>query len=44
MIYEGDWKNHKRHGKGIYLFANGDMYPGDWRNDEREGKGIFVLL
>lgn len=35
--YTGQWKNGKRHGKGIYLYTNGDVYDGLWKNNERHG-------
>ena len=41
--YEGDWRNGKKEGKGIYYYNNGDRYEGDWRNDKKDGKGIFYL-
>ena len=27
--YEGDWKNNKREGYGIYYFSNGSKFEGD---------------
>ncbi len=27
-LYEGSWKNGKKHGFGKYTFANGDYYEG----------------
>ena len=39
--YEGEWKNNKKEGKGIYYWNNGDKYDGDWRNGKFEGKGIY---
>ena len=27
----------KRHGKGTYLYENGDEFVGDWKNDLKEG-------
>jgi len=27
------WKNSKRDGKGLMIYANGDVYDGGWRND-----------
>jgi len=40
--YDGDWKNGKKEGKGIYYYNNGNRYEGDWKNDLREGKGILL--
>ena len=39
--YDGEWKNDKYEGKGIYYYKNGDRYEGDWKNGKREGKGIY---
>ncbi|MBQ4584799.1 MAG: hypothetical protein IJA82_01170 [Clostridia bacterium] len=39
MVYEGEWKNDMRHGKGKILWENGDTYEGEWKNDEPCGKG-----
>ena len=39
--YEGDYKNNKREGKGIYYFNNGKRYEGNWKNDKKDGKGIM---
>ena len=43
--YEGEFKDDKKDGKGIYYFNsqswNGAIYVGDFKNDNREGKGIF---
>eukprot|EP00826_Nyctotherus_ovalis_P056708 TRINITY_DN770_c0_g2_i3.p1 TRINITY_DN770_c0_g2~~TRINITY_DN770_c0_g2_i3.p1 ORF type:complete len:460 (+),score=123.50 TRINITY_DN770_c0_g2_i3:123-1502(+) len=40
-IYEGDFKNYKRHGKGVCYYENGDRYEGGFKRDERNGKGVF---
>ena len=32
-VYDGEWKNNKKHGEGYYLFATGDEYSGEWKND-----------
>ena len=38
-VYEGDWKDDKRHGNGKYtFFANGDIQEGKWDNDKFIGK------
>ena len=25
-VYDGDWKNDKKHGRGKYVYGNGDTY------------------
>ena len=40
-IYEGDFLNSLKHGKGIFRYKNGDSYNGDWLNDKRHGKGTY---
>ena len=37
--YTGDWKNNKRHGKGVFISMIGDKYEGDWSNDMKHGIG-----
>ena len=40
--YEGEWKNDKAHGKGIYIFPDGGKYKkytGEWKNGEFHGQG-----
>ncbi len=38
-IYEGEWKDDKRNGRGKLTWANGDVYEGDFKNDKRNGRG-----
>ena len=45
--YEGQWKNDKRHGKGVFISQNynnpnlmGIKYEGEFNNDKIEGYGI----
>ena len=38
-MYEGDWKEDKRHGNGTLVDMHGNSYTGDWTNDMRDGKG-----
>ena len=40
-IYEGEWKNDLREGRGVLKFSNGDFYEGEWKNDLREGRGVL---
>eukprot|EP00826_Nyctotherus_ovalis_P050332 TRINITY_DN6156_c0_g1_i1.p1 TRINITY_DN6156_c0_g1~~TRINITY_DN6156_c0_g1_i1.p1 ORF type:complete len:261 (-),score=17.60 TRINITY_DN6156_c0_g1_i1:221-1003(-) len=37
--YEGDWRDDKKHGHGIYTYQDGGKYDGQWKSDVREGKG-----
>lgn len=34
LIQEGDWKEDKHHGKGIYWYCDDSKYEGDFANDE----------
>ena len=37
--YTGDFKDGKRHGRGRYIYPNGDTYDGYWVDDIRQGEG-----
>ena len=39
LIYNGDWKENKMHGKGKMTYASGDIYEGELRKHRRHGKG-----
>jgi len=38
--YEGEFKNGKRHGKGVFYYKNGDKYEGEFKNRCINEKGI----
>ena len=40
--YEGDWKNDKKEGKGIYYFKNGNREMGDWKDGKEIGKHVIL--
>jgi len=40
--YEGDWRNGKYEGKGIYYFNNGDRMMGDYYNDNPIGNHVML--
>ena len=40
-FYEGECKNGKINGYGIYSYSNGKKYSGQFKNDKIEGLGIF---
>ncbi|MFD2742284.1 MULTISPECIES: PLD nuclease N-terminal domain-containing protein [Sphingobacterium] len=39
--YNGDWKENKRDGYGVYNWKDGVRYEGEFRQDKREGKGSY---
>jgi len=41
IIYQGEWKNGKRHGVGIYKDQEGNEYQGEWQNGKRQGQGRY---
>jgi hypothetical protein len=41
--YEGGWKNDRPHGRGLMLFANGDVYTGMWANGVFHGAGTYAF-
>ena len=41
--YEGQFRNGKREGKGIYYYKNGEKYDGECKNGLKEGKGIYYF-
>jgi hypothetical protein len=42
-VYEGEWMNGKRNGKGTYTSDNGDVLEGEWKDDKKHGKGKLTL-
>ena len=38
-VYEGDYQDDKKHGKGRCTLPSGAVYEGDWQDDKRHGKG-----
>ena len=41
-IYNGETKENKRHGRGIYFYPNGDIYEGEWRKSQKNGHGAYI--
>ena len=41
--YEGEWKNNKKEGLGIFRSMSGCKYEGEWKEDQRDGKGTFIF-
>ena len=41
-VYEGNFVNGKRNGKGTRTWTDGRKYTGDWLNDSRYGIGTYI--
>jgi hypothetical protein len=39
-VYDGEWKEGKKHGKGKCQYADRGDYIGSWENGKRHGKGV----
>jgi len=40
--YVGQWKKHKKHGYGTYIYANGDKYVGEWISNKYFDNGTYI--
>ncbi|TPX64236.1 hypothetical protein SpCBS45565_g06058 [Spizellomyces sp. 'palustris'] len=40
--YDGQWLNGKRHGHGIFQYANGARYEGEWMDNMKHGQGRYI--
>ncbi|HLP14459.1 MAG TPA: hypothetical protein VK177_21190 [Flavobacteriales bacterium] len=40
-VYEGNWKNGEKHGKGILTFADKSVYNGEFKDGKRHGKATM---
>ncbi|KUF94307.1 NPP1 protein [Phytophthora nicotianae] len=40
-VYDGEWVNNERSGRGTLILVNGDRYEGHWLNDKKEGPGRY---
>ena len=38
-MYEGQWRDDKAHGNGVFVDANNAMYTGEWVDDTQHGYG-----
>ena len=42
-VFNGEWSQGNRHGKGIMHYRNGDVYEGEWQDDKRHGYGTLKI-
>jgi hypothetical protein len=42
VVYEGEWRGGKRHGRGTCRRHQRDVYEGEWRADLRHGYGVLL--
>ena len=42
-VYQGDYLNDERHGKGYYQYANGDAYEGGFIKGKLHGTGQYTV-
>jgi hypothetical protein len=42
VIYEGEWKADKQHGRGKRYYAGGAVHEGEFKNGVRDGPGTFT--
>ena len=43
-VYEGMWKEGKRHGPGTLFLPNGDIFQGEYALDLKDGPGTFFYV
>ena len=42
-VYQGNWLNGKRSGKGTAWLADGIIYSGNWIDDQQDGQGTYLF-
>jgi len=43
VLYEGEFKEGKRHGLGRQIFESGDMYDGGWKDGKLHDRGVYYF-
>jgi hypothetical protein len=38
-VYDGEWKDGLKNGRGKNTFSNGEVYDGEWKDDAQHGRG-----
>ena len=44
IIHEGYWKDGQLHGRGRYIYGDGDYYIGEWKEDRYNGEGTYYYI
>ena len=42
-VYDGHWKEGKKEGHGVYVYASGVKYNGTWHSDKMDGYGSLLF-
>ena len=42
-IYDGEWLDGKKHGRGKQVWPNGDVYDGQWLDNYAHGEGTMYF-
>jgi hypothetical protein len=40
--YDGEWLEGRRHGEGVFYYADGSRYRGSWEADRKSGRGVYT--
>ena len=40
--YDGEFRDNKLHGSGVYTWPDGSRYQGEFRDSKRNGRGVFT--
>ena len=40
-VYEGQWADGERHGRGVFTFKGGRVYDGEWARGKKDGLGTY---
>ena len=43
-MYDGEWVDDMKHGKGKYILENGEVYDGEWKDDKKHGIGSTTYI
>ena len=42
-VYDGEYKDDKRNGRGKHTYANGDVYDGEWKDDKKKDESCIIV-